>query len=139
MKNKLMLTITTLALTAALMMMTMTTASAQKGGKKNQLNAHPPSDAKPKVPKIMDGPKIDLGTKISLTCKGAAGGDVASTVRVTNQTNAEIPKLTLVYVQTDNGKAHEALSAPLARRGEAIIHAPKGNTPRTCEAWFFKQ
>ncbi|NOT59442.1 MAG: hypothetical protein HOP19_04365 [Acidobacteria bacterium] len=133
MKNKLMLTFTTMALTATMLMMT---ATAQKGGKKNQLDTHPPTDAKPKV---INGPKIDLGTKISLTCKGAAGGDVTSTVRVTNQTGAEIPSLTMVYVQTDNGKAHEALSAPLARRGEAIIHAPKGNTPRSCEAWFFKQ
>ena len=132
MKNKLMLTMTTLALTAVLMM----TATAQKGGKKNKLDAHPPSDAKPKV---INGPKIDLGTKISLTCKGAAGGDVASTVRVTNQTSEVIPSLTMIYVQTDNGKAHEALDAPLARRGEAIIRTPKGNTPHSCEAWFFKK
>ena len=115
---------------------TQCTKHLQKGAGKNPLDPHPPTTTKAK---LMQGPKIDFGTKVELPCTGAAGGDVASTVHVTNNTADTIPALTMVYVQTDNGKAQQALSTPVARRGTAIINAPKGNTPRSCQAWFFKK
>lgn len=126
MKQILILVTLTMALTL--------TAATQKGVGKNKLD--PPTTTKAK---LMQGPKIDFGTKVELPCTGAAGGDLASTVRVTNNTADTIPALTLVYVQTDNGKAQQALSTPVARRGTAIINAPKGNTPRSCQAWYFKK
>lgn len=118
MNNKFMLNFTAIALMALFSI----TALAQDG-----------------KPKTIKGPKIDLGTRVDLPCAGESGGDVASTVRVTNNTAETIPASTMVYVQTNNGKAHEALSTAVARRGTAIIHAPKGNTPHTCQAWFFKK
>lgn len=112
MKNKLRLTMTTLALTVTLLC----AALAQD---------------KPKL-------KLELNP-VYLPCVGVAGGDVASSVRVTNNTGATIPALTLVYLQTNNGKAQQALSHPLAAHAIANLDAPKGNAPAACKAWFFKK
>lgn len=111
-KNKLILMSTALALTATLLF----SAQAQNQSKL----------------------KIDFDP-VYLPCAGAAGGDVTSTVRVTNNTSATIPSLTLIYLQTNNGKAQEALSGPLAASSSIILHTPKGGTPTSCKAWFFKK
>lgn len=131
MKTKLILTCTTMALSTMLLLTALAKPVPRTGSAS-------PRTASTKS-QMIQGQKIDLGTRIELPCQGEAGGDVASTVRVTNNTADEIPALTRIYVQTDNGKAHEALSVPLARRRTAIIHAPKGGQPRSCQAWFFKQ
>lgn len=112
MKNKLMLTFTTLALTSLLLCAAM----------------------------AQDKAKLKLEFKpIYLPCVGVAGGDVASSVRVNNNTGAPLPALTLIYLQTSNGKAQQALSHPLAAQATAKLDAPKGNTPTSCKAWFFKK
>lgn len=132
MKNKLVTALTVLVLIGTLQI----ASPAQGRVQDSKFDPHPSTDTKPK---IIKGPKIDFGIRVELTCEGVAGGDVVSTVRVTNRTAEAIPGLTMIYVDTPNGKAHEALSAALPRRGTAIIHAPKGGQPRSCQAWFFKR
>ncbi|MEP7342555.1 MAG: hypothetical protein ABI977_32810 [Acidobacteriota bacterium] len=127
MKNKLYFALTTLALTATLLF----SALAQNN---NAGSTHPPGEAKPQIQ-----PKLKVEIKPTyLPCAGEAGGDVVSTVRVTNNTGATIPGQTLIYLQTSNGPDKEALSSALATRREVTLHAPKGNTPKSCQAWFFK-
>ncbi len=132
MKNKLVATLTMLFLIGTLSV----TAIAQGKMQGSKFDPHPSTDSKPK---IIKGPKIDFGTRVNLLCEGVAGGDVVSAVRVTNRTVEAIPSLTMIYVDTPNGKAHEALRAALPRRGTAIIHTPKGGQPKSCQAWFFKK
>ncbi|MEK7830023.1 MAG: hypothetical protein AAB401_03005 [Acidobacteriota bacterium] len=126
MKNKLYLTITTLALTTALLL----SVVAQNGN----LDSKPRAEAN-----LVAAPQGSLiGKQIKLPCEGVSGGDVASTVRVTNNTGNSIPSQTMIYLQTPNGAAKEALSTELAARRNADLHAPKGNRPASCQAWFFK-
>lgn len=126
MKNKLYLTITTLALTTALLL----SVAAQNGN----LDPKPPSEATP----VATPQGSLIGKQIKLPCEGVSGGDVASTVRVTNNTGSSIPSQTMIYLQTSNGAAKEALSSELPTRRDANLHAPKGNRPASCQAWFFK-
>jgi hypothetical protein len=104
-------------------------ATAQNG----QSAAQPQTEVQPAAQGSL------LGTQVKLPCEGVSGGDVASTVRVTNNTGNTIPSQTVIYLQTSNGPDQEALSSPLANRRSANLNAPKGNTPKSCQAWFFKQ
>jgi hypothetical protein len=61
-----------------------------------------------------------LGKRTKLPCRGVTGGDVASTVRVTNNTGHAIPKLTVIYFSTSNGAGKQALSNAMANAGPPI-------------------
>lgn len=125
-------------LTTALVAMTLWIAAGAQTPKAKMTDAHPPTGSKPPAT-IVHPPGDLLGTQVKLPCKGIRGGDVASFIRVTNNTGSAIPQLTVIYFSTNNGSGKQALNSALSKGGSKNLNAPPGGAPTSCEAWFFKK
>ena len=131
MKSKLFSIITTALFAAALLV----TAIAQNPSKIARTNSS--TDIQPSAATVLPQGSL-LGKQVKLPCQGVRSGDIASFIRVTNNTGSTIPTNTLIFFSTSNGPGKQALDNALANGGTRELNAPPGSAPNSCEAWYFK-
>ena len=122
MTNKFFLTLTTLALTSALML----TAFAQR-----QAPMPPPSNVNPYS-------NMTVLKKVLLPCKNSGGHqDVSKNMGISNTSGQTLAANTEVFYKASDGDSgSNALSAALAVNAQGTIHGKAGQN-YTCQAWVF--
>ena len=81
--------------------------------------------------------KIDLGKQVKLPCEALGGGDVVSTLKLTNNSGASVPSNTMIYFSTNIGNTKTRITSPIPNNTSKLFDGPAGD-PASCQAWFFK-
>ncbi len=115
MKNKLMIALALLTLSAASLL----TAQAQNNREMS-------------VPK---NPKVNA---VYIKCTPNHGGDVASSLTLTNTSGKTIAANQKIFIKNPAGSTFQSYAQPFAPNTSRDASGPAGNAGPTCQAWFLQ-